>query len=346
MQPDTDNSSTLTHCPYCAFQCGMRLAGPPRETQVKADPVFPVNKGALCIKGWTSAETLHHPERLLTPFVRNHARELAPVSWDEALSRVVETFHLAQSSHGRDAVGVFGGGSLTNEKAYLLGKFARVALGTANIDYNGRFCMSSAAASIRAFGMDRGSPFPLEDIPQAQLVLLVEGNMAETMPPIMQYFEENRNNGGQLIMVAPRRSPSAEHVEQRLQALDILVVADFLLSETARLADVVLPTAQWAEEEGTMTNLKGRVIRRRAALAPAPGVSTDLDLICELAGRLGKGAHFAYTRPEGMFVELGRASAGRAADYSEISYRKIEKSHGGFWPCPSDVPGWVPHCQR
>ena len=135
-------------------------------------------------------------------------------------------------------------------------------------------------------------------------------------------------------------APTAEHVEQRLQALDILVVADFLLSETARLADVVLPTAQWAEEEGTMTNLKGRVIRRRAALAPAPGVSTDLDLICELAGRLGKGAHFACTRPEGVFVELGRASAGRAADYSGISYRKIEESHGGFWPCPSeDHPG-------
>ena len=102
--------------------------------------------------------------------MRNQAGELAPASWDEALSRVVDAFHLAQSSHGRDAVGVFGGGSLTNEKACLLGKFARVALGTANIDYNGRFCMSSAAAaSIRAFGMDRGPPFPLEDIPQAQL---------------------------------------------------------------------------------------------------------------------------------------------------------------------------------
>ena len=160
MQPDSDDSSTLTHCPSCAFQCGMLLAGPPGETQVKADPVFPVNKGALCIKGWTSAETLHHPERLLTPLVRNQAGELAPASWDEALSRVVDAFHLAQSSHGRDAVGVFGGGSLTNEKACLLGKFARVAPGTANIDYNGRFCMSSAAAaSIRAFGMDRGLPF-------------------------------------------------------------------------------------------------------------------------------------------------------------------------------------------
>ena len=82
-----------------------------------------------------------------------------------------------QAQYGRDAVGVFGGGSLTNEKAYLLGKFARVALGTANIDYNGRFCMSSAAAAAtRAFGIDRGLPFPLEDIAKASVVLLVGAN--------------------------------------------------------------------------------------------------------------------------------------------------------------------------
>ena len=72
-----------------------------------------------------------------------------------------------QERHGKDAVGVLGSGSLTNEKAYLLGKFARVALGTASIDYNGRFCMSSAAAAAnRAFGIDRGLPFPLADIPE------------------------------------------------------------------------------------------------------------------------------------------------------------------------------------
>lgn len=70
-----------------------------------------------------------------------------------------------QRRYGPDAVAVFGGGSLTNEKAYLLGKFARVALGTANIDYNGRFCMSSAAAAqSMAFGVDRGLPFPIADM--------------------------------------------------------------------------------------------------------------------------------------------------------------------------------------
>ena len=120
--------------------------------------------------------------------------------------------------HGRDAVGVLGGGSLTNEKAYLLGKFARVALGTSNIDYNGRFCMSSAAAGAsRALGLDRGLPFPLEDIPFAETILLVGGNLAETMPPIMRYFEEQQRNGGRLIVADPRRSATAEWARLHLR---------------------------------------------------------------------------------------------------------------------------------
>ena len=91
-----------------------------------------------------------------------------------------------QKKAGRDAVGVFGGGSLTNEKAYLLGKFARVALRTANIDYNGRFCMSSAAAAgNRAFGVDRGLPFPVEHLDDAETILLLGSNVAETMPPFV-----------------------------------------------------------------------------------------------------------------------------------------------------------------
>lgn len=84
-----------------------------------------------------------------------------------------------------------------HEKRYLPGKFARVALRTANIDYNGRFCTSSAAAaSIRSLGIDRGPPFPVEDIAGAQVVLLVGDNPAETMPPMMQYFDDQRANDG------------------------------------------------------------------------------------------------------------------------------------------------------
>jgi assimilatory nitrate reductase catalytic subunit len=89
---------------------------------------------------------------------------------------------------------------LTNEKAYLLGKCARAALGTSNIDYNGRFCMSSApAAGIKAFGIDRGLPFPLEDIPYAEAVLLVGGDIAETMPPSCNTSRRSRPMAGNLL---------------------------------------------------------------------------------------------------------------------------------------------------
>src|SRR6185437_6496415 len=188
MQPAS--SATATHCPYCALQCGMNLARSGRGAAVKPRD-FPVNRGGLCQKGWSAAELLDHPERLKTPLLRDaKARALHPASWDEALERIISEIRNAQASFGPDAVGVFGGGSLTNEKAYLLGKFARVALRTSHIDYNGRFCMSSAAAAaIKALGLDRGLPFPLADIPHTEAILLIGSNAAETMPPVMQYFD-------------------------------------------------------------------------------------------------------------------------------------------------------------
>src|SRR6184192_776013 len=157
-----------THCPYCALQCGMSLDGArvtPRD--------FSVNAGGLCQKGWTSGSLLTSPKRLTTPMIRVDGA-LEPVSWDFALDFVARKLAELKAAHGPDATAVFGGGGLTNEKAYLLGKFARVALGTSQIDYNGRFCMSSAAAaSLKAFGIDRGLPFPLEDIAQAEVIMLV-----------------------------------------------------------------------------------------------------------------------------------------------------------------------------
>ncbi len=542
IEPPPAGVQTSTHCPYCAFQCGIHLSGPRESAQVSGNGLFPVNNGALCVKGWTAAAALNHPERLLTPLARNAQGELAPVTWEEALTRVALGLRNAQARHGQDAAGIFGGGSLTNEKAYLLGKFARVALGTANIDYNGRFCMSSAAAaSIRAFGLDRGLPFPVSDIAQAEVILLVGSNSAETMPPIMQYFEAQRANGGQLIVVDPRRTPTAQaaalhlrltpgsdaalangllhilirdglintayieertqgfadvrgvaatywperveritgiteaqltqaahllgraksamiltgrgaeqqaqgvsnvlsfinlalalglvgkpfsgygcltgqgngqggrehgqkadqlpgyrkiddpaarrhiaavwevpekelpypgksayelldslgreggvralwvigsnvvvsapnalHIEKRLKSLNFLAVSDFFLSETAQLADVVLPSAQWAEEEGTMTNLEGRVILRQRAFAPPPGVRTDIEVICALARYLGRGQYFSFTDNREIFAELRQATAGGPADYSGITYEKIEANAGVFWPCTNE----------
>lgn len=134
------------------------------------------------------------------------------------MERIVQDIRDVQARYGKDAVGVFGSGSLTNEKAYLLGKFARVALETPHIDYNGRFCMSSAAAaSIKALGVDRGLPFPLEDIPGAEVILMVGSNATETMPPIMQYFKAQRTNGGSLIVADPRYTATAQQADLHLK---------------------------------------------------------------------------------------------------------------------------------
>ncbi len=533
-------TATDTHCPYCALQCGMTLTNDGERWTVTARD-FPTNKGELCKKGWTAGSLLHAPERLTTALVRDHkGGKLRPASVEEALDRAASGFKRAQEAHGRDAVAVFGGGGLTNEKAYLLGKFARVALGTANIDYNGRFCMGSGAnGNLRAFGLDRGLPFPLADIPGAEAVLIAGGNPAETMPPIMQYFEAQRRRGGTLIVADPRRTatakladmhlqlapgtdaalangllhvairdklldeafiktrtngfqavrrvcasfwpdrveritgipagqveraahvmgeaatamvlsargteqqshgtdnvqafinlllalgkagkvscgygcltgqgngqggrehgqkadqlpgyrpladpahraavakvwqvdpdslpapgpsacelldgmggdvrallvmasnivvsaPDAGRVRRGLDRLDLLVVADMFLSETAQLADIVLPVTQWAEEDGTMTNLEGRVLRRRRAAQPPPGVRSDTEIMHGLARRLGCAATFDR-EPGDVFEELRRASAGGAADYSGISYARIAAEDGVFWPCPSDA---------
>ena len=243
-----------------------------------------MNKGTLCIKGWTAAATLNHPERLRSPLMRDAHGVLAPVSWDAAMTRIVSEFKRTQEDYGADAVGVFGGGSLTNEKSYLLGKFARVALGTANIDYNGRFCMSSAAAaSIKAFGIDRGLPFPVEDIAGSEAILLVGSNASETMPPIMQYFEAQRANGGQLIVADPRLTTTAQRADLHLRLtpgtdaalangiLHILVReglidADYIEAHTEGFASVrAMVSTYWPERVGGSRVCRRRISYRRHA---------------------------------------------------------------------------------
>lgn len=89
-----------------------------------------------------------------------------------------------------------------------------------------------------------------------------------------------------------------------------------------------------------MTNLEGRVIRRRRAVEPPAEVRTDLEVLGALAERLGKGPHFRFSDAREVFDELRRASAGGVADYSGMTYERLEASDGLFWPCPAeDHPG-------
>lgn len=208
----TASCEAVTHCPYCALQCGTRLTRAAGRTTVEPTQ-FPVNQGGLCQKGWTAPALLDTPGRLTRPLVRGADGVLAPATWQAALDTIAARLREIRAAHGPDAVGVFGGAGLTNEKAYQLGKFARVALGTSQIDYNGRFCMSSAAAAgSAAFGLDRGLPFPVTDLGGADVILLAGANPAETMPPLMRHL-----NRAALIVIDPRRTPTAEGAALHLQ---------------------------------------------------------------------------------------------------------------------------------
>ena len=142
---------------------------------------FPFNKGMLCPKGVKRYMQNGHPDRLLAPLLRTESG-FRKATWDEALDLTARRLREIQEKHGKDAVAIYGGASLTTEKSYLLGKFARVALGTRHIDYNGRLCMVSAGTAYKlAYGVDR-SPNPWADIPLAQVVMVTGSNVAECSP--------------------------------------------------------------------------------------------------------------------------------------------------------------------
>ena len=139
---------------------------------------------------------MNHPDRLLYPLVRDaRGGELRRATWDEALDRVASEIQRIQTEHGRDAFGVYSGSSLVTETTYLMGKFARVALKTKHIDYNGRLCMvSAAAANKKAFGIDRAAN-PWQDMLSTQVMLFAGANVAECFPVMSHYVWGARDRG-------------------------------------------------------------------------------------------------------------------------------------------------------
>ncbi len=131
--------------------------------------------------------------------------------------------------------------------------------------------------------------------------------------------------------------PHSRHVQEALEALDFLVVQEIFLSETAQLADVVLPAASFAEKEGTITNTERRVQRSRQAIPPVGESKPDWEIICDLARRMEgvDPAQWGYSHPSEIMEETARLSP----LYGGISYERLE-DEGLQWPCPhSDHPG-------
>ncbi len=533
-----------THCCFCGQQCGIQLKVRD-EKVIGFEPweEFPFNLGKLCPKGVKRYLQSNHEDRLLDPLMRtDHGFRKA--TWKESLDFTVKKIRDVQAKYGKDSVAIFGGASLITEKAYLMGKFARLAVGTRHVDYNGRLCMVSAGVAYKkVFGVDR-SPLPWSDIPKAQVVMVVGANIGECYPITTSYLWECRDNGGKLIVIDPRMTPisrnadlylpvrpgtdlillmsmlhiilrdglqdkefiaahttgfeafaesvrdynpqmasvktgvpvesiekaahwfakadraialhsrglehhskgvenvlslvhlailtghigregagcamitgqgngqggrehgqkcdqlpgmrqladpaareyiakvwgitpddlpqpgySAQEIMNAIHAgeikallctcfnpvvslpdsnftrealgkLEFFGVIDFFLSETAQHADVVLAGSLQEEEEGVTCSGEGRVIHIAKASSPPGNARPDSEIIIELARRLGKGQYFPFKSTREIFDELRVASRGGIADYYGITYERIDKEFGIFWPCPSeDHPG-------
>lgn len=524
------------------MQCKMQLLEQTIVTRKKYLTIGkdnPTSEGRLCIKGMNAHQHALHKDRIKYPLLKKNG-EFVRISWEEALSHIKENFTKIQAEDGVNALSVYGSASISNEEAYLLGKFARVALKTKYIDYNGRLCMSAAAsAASQTFGMDRGLTNSLSEVPFTKCIILAGTNIAECQPTIMPYFEQAKQNGAYIIAVDPRETattkmadlhlkvkpgmdaalangllkviieedlideayirerangykevkeyvtsleleeiaeltgvpsdqiqkaaamfgkeesgmiftvrgveqqtdgsaavrnflnilivtgkigkvnsgygaitgqgngqgarehgqkadqlpgyrmieneehrlhiariwgidetelprkgvsayemiekinegeitgmflmcsnpivsnPNANFVKKALKKLKFLVAVDMFVSETARLADLILPASSYLEDEGTMTNLEGRVTLREASFSSPGEVKHDWQIICDIAKALGKGEHFPFQSANEIFEELRVASRGGTADYYGITYDRLRKEGGILWPCPS-----------
>lgn len=536
-----------THCCFCGQQCGLQLKVHNNKV-IGIEPwmEFPFNKGMLCPKGVKRYLQNSHPDRLLTAFEKDPSSPdgFRAVNYEEAIKKTAAEIKKIQSRYGNDSIAMLSGASLTTEKTYLMGKFARLALKTPHIDYNGRLCMVSAgAASKKALGIDR-SANSWEDILHAEVIWIAGSNVAECSPITTEYIWAAREKGAKIIMVDPRITPAArtchlylpvkpgrdiilfngvlnimiqngwidesfikentvgfdavkDHVKEwtlektaketgikekgimeaaelwgkaktsfmlhargiehhshgvenclgainlvlasgrigkegcgygmitgqangqggrehgqkcdqlpgnrdienpehrayiadvwginekdlpgkgvdayeifrrvesgeikgllsicfnplvslpdnnfiraMLEKLDFYVAIDFFMSETSQYADILLPGSLQEEDEGTVTQVEGRVIKINKAVDCPGDAREDWRIIQDIARELGRDHGLHFSNPREIFDELRVASKGGISDYFGITWEKVERQMGVFWPCPSlDHPG-------
>jgi formate dehydrogenase major subunit len=173
------------------------------------------------------------------------------------------------------------------------------------------------------------------------------GKIGYTVTEMMNVLTENPPKLKALYIMGENpmiSDPDLAHVEHALKNLEFLVVQDIFLTETAQLANVVLPAACYAEKDGTQTNTERRVQRFRKAVEPPGEAKADWQIFCELAKKMGYEKQFSFKSPEDIFNEVAKVTP----SYGGMNYMRLEKPEALHWPCPTaDHPGTpILHTQK
>jgi len=190
-----------TICPYCGVGCQLQLEVKDEKIIAsKPDPDGPANHGQACVKGrYGIAEFVHHSERLTTPLIRKNG-ELKQASWDEALELAAAKLR----EYTPKEVAFIASAKCTNEENYIMQKFARVVLGTNNIDHCARLCHAPTVAGlVQSFGSGAMTN-SIEEIEDAACILAIGTNTTVSHPVIGLRVKKAAQNGARVIVANPR----------------------------------------------------------------------------------------------------------------------------------------------
>src|SRR3954465_12747130 len=208
---------TKTVCTYCGVGCSFDVWTKDRHI-LKVEPLDgPANGISTCVKGKFGWDFVNGPDRLTTPLIRE-GDKFREAGWDEALQLIARRLSEIKAAHGPDSIALISSSKCTNEESYLMQKLARAVVGTNNIDNCSRYCQAPATAGLFrtvGYGGDSGS---ISDIEQADLVLIIGSNTAESHPVIATRVKSAHKLRGQKLIVADlRRHEMARRADIFLQ---------------------------------------------------------------------------------------------------------------------------------
>ncbi|HEX7331309.1 MAG TPA: molybdopterin-dependent oxidoreductase, partial [Pyrinomonadaceae bacterium] len=217
IERDQPTTWTRTTCSYCGTGCELSV-GTNQNRIVSIKPVIdaPVNRGHLCVKGRYAFDFVDAADRISSPMIRKNDG-WQPLSWDDAIAFTAERLQQISKEHGPDSVGILGSARATNEENYLAQKFARVVIGTNNIDCCARVCHTPTAAAMKLMLGTGAATNAYDDLEKSEAILVCGANATENHPIVGARIKQATLKGAKLVVIDPRQIELARYATVHLQ---------------------------------------------------------------------------------------------------------------------------------